>query len=448
MAKHCLRPPRTSTNYGKIAPINAINTGADMNVSLSLKPKIRTRVIPFAALGGLTLLGVGCSANSAGDGSEDAVGTHSEAVVAVNFSNPIAGLSAAELARFNAGVAVFTEVEGPEDGLGPIFNEDSCTTCHSVGGPGGGSTRVETRFVNTVNGVFDPLLSKGGSLIQDHSIGNATCTWIGFDSIPTNANTSSGRRTTPLFGLGLVDATPDSTFQSLAASEAASSPSTAGRVNLVTNLTTNATVVGRFGWKSQVPTLFQFSGDAYLNEMGVTSPQFPVENCPNGDCSLMAACNPRKDLNDDGGDVIAFNDFMSMLAPPPRGPINATVTAGEGVFDSIGCASCHVATLTSGASSIAALANKAYHPYSDFLLHDMGTSGDGIGAMGRATTTEMRTQPLWGLRGVSTFLHAGNAVSISEAIARHRGQANAAATRFNNLSSTQNTQLLAFLNSL
>ena len=132
---------------------------------------------------------------------------------------------------------------------------------------------------------------------------------------------------------------------------------------------------------------------------------------------------------------------------PPRGSINSQVTAGEGVFNSIGCADCHVATLTSGASSIAALANKTYHPYSDFLLHDMGTSGDGIGAMGRATTTEMRTAPLWGLRTVESFWHAGNAVSISEAIQRHRGH-NTAATRFNTLSSTQTTQILAFLNSL
>ncbi len=395
----------------------------------------------------LVLPSAGCSATGE-NASEEALGSTNAAVVAVNFSNPIAGLSAAELARFDVGLDAFLEVEDAADGLGPIFNEASCGTCHAVGGPGGGSTRVETRFGNTVNGVFDPLTSKGGSLLQDHSIGNATCQWIGFDAVPANANTLAQRRTTPLFGLGLVDATPDSTFRNLAAAEAAISPSTAGRVNLVTNLSNGATVVGRFGWKSQVPTLFQFSGDAYLNEMGITNPQFPVEQCPNGNCSLMAACNVRPDLNDDGDDVVAFDDFMHMLAPPPRGAITAAVTAGEGVFNSIGCANCHTATLTSGASPIAALANKVYHPYSDFLLHDMGTSGDGIGAMGRATPNEMRTQPLWGLRGISTFLHGGNAISISEAIARHRGQANAAATRFNSLTATQSSQLLAFLNSL
>lgn len=388
--------------------------------------------------------------NSDGSG-EEAVSVLAEAVVAVSFSQPIAGLSSAELARFDAGLDEFSAAEEPDEGLGPIFNEASCLTCHGVGGPGGGSTRVETRFGNTLNGVFDPMTSKGGSLIQDHSIGAAnppSCWWIGFDSVPANANTLAQRRTTPLFGLGLVDATPDTTFTTLASSEAARNPATAGRVNLVLNISTGHNAVGRFGWKSQVPTLFQFSGDAYLNEMGITNPQFPVEQCPNGDCSKMAACNPLPTLNDDGAGVAAFNDFMRMLAPPPRGPITAQVTAGEGVFNTIGCADCHTATLTSGATDIAALSNKTYHPYSDFLLHDMGTSGDGIGAMGRATTTEMRTAPLWGLRGIETFLHAGNAVSISEAIERHRGQAAAASSRFSNLNSTQRAQILAFLNSL
>jgi CxxC motif-containing protein (DUF1111 family) len=393
------------------------------------------------------------SACASGDGAlGETIGTVSQAVVAVSFSNPIGGLTSAEQARFNTGLTEFVAVEQPDEGLGPIFNEASCGTCHSVGGPGGGSTRVETRFGNTVNGVFDPLVSKGGSLIQDHSLGNTGtppgCQWIGFDAVPANANTLSGRRTTPLFGLGLVDATPDSTFTALAASQASQQPSTTGRVNLVTNLSTGQTVVGRFGWKSQVPTLFQFSGDAYLNEMGITNPQFPTELCPNGNCSLMAACNPLPTLNDNGTAVVAFNDFMRMLAPPPRGTINAQVTAGDAVFNSIGCADCHTPTLSSGLSDIAALSNKTYHPYSDFLLHDMGTSGDGIGAMGRATITEMRTQPLWGLRGIETFLHGGNAVQISEAIERHRGQADAAATRFNNLNSTQRAQILAFLNSL
>jgi CxxC motif-containing protein (DUF1111 family) len=111
-----------------------------------------------------------------------------------------------------------------------------------------------------------------------------------------------------------------------------------GRPNLVTRIATKQTVVGKFGWKAQVPTLFQFSGDAYLNEMGITNPEFPTELCPNGNCSLMTACNPLKTLNDDGTAVVNFNNFLSVLAPPPRGAINDTVRAGETVFRNIGCA--------------------------------------------------------------------------------------------------------------
>jgi CxxC motif-containing protein (DUF1111 family) len=374
-----------------------------------------------------------------------------QAVVSVNLSAPIAGLSAAELARFRAGQTEFEDVEDAADGLGPIFNEASCATCHDEAGTGGGGTRVETRFGNTVNGIFDPLVSKGGSLLQDHSLGrvSAQCPWIGFDAVPANANTVAQRRTTPLFGLGLVDATPDATFTSLAAQQRQHTPGTAGRPNMVANLDKGGAItVGKFGWKSQVPTLHQFAGDAYLNEMGVTSPQFPTENCPNGDCSKMSVCNPVPTLNDDGSGPTAFTDFMQFLAPPSRGTITSDVTTGEATFNAIGCASCHVATLTSGSGASSALSNKTYHPYSDFLLHDMGTSGDGIGAMGQASTTEMRTAPLWGLRARSTFLHGGNAVSIREAVERHRGQGESARFAFDQLGTTQMNQVLAFLGSL
>jgi CxxC motif-containing protein (DUF1111 family) len=395
---------------------------------------------------GLAGMGLGCSA--APIEGEDIDYEHLPAVV-VDFSRPLAGLTAAQLDAFEVGEEDFAEVEEPDEGLGPIFNEAGCAVCHSRGGTGGGSTRVETRFGRTVNGVFDPLVAQGGSLIQDHSIGNtgvpAGCQWIGFDAVPANANTLAQRRTTPLFGLGFVDATPESTFAAIAAAQPTA---VRGRMNRVLRIATKQTVMGKFGWKAQVPTLFQFSGDAYLNEMGITNPEFPTELCPNGNCSLMAACNPLKTLNDDGTAVVNFNNFMSMLAAPHRGTITATVTAGETVFRSIGCANCHTPTIRSGSHPIAALANKDYHPYSDFLLHDMGTSGDGIGGQGIARPAEMRTQPLWGLRTIQTFLHGGNAVLISEAIARHRGQANAAATAFNNLSSTQRSQILAFLNSL
>src|SRR5205823_2369441 len=222
----------------------------------------------------------------------------------------------------------------------------------------------------------------------------------------------AGRRTTPLFGLGLVDSVPAITLLSLAAIEARWHPATAGRPNIVTDVVTGKRAVGKFGWKSQVPTLLHFSGDAYLNEMGITSPLFPNENCPQGDCTLLA-CDPVADPENDGTDVALFNDFMRLLAPPPRPRLGFAELGGSCVFDHIGCANCHVRTLITGASPVQALRFRSFKPFSDFLLHDMGSLGDGI-AQGRARGTEMRTAPLWGLHLMTTFLHDGRATTIAD----------------------------------
>jgi CxxC motif-containing protein (DUF1111 family) len=364
-----------------------------------------------------------------------------------NFTQGHAFLGIDDQARFEEGLEEFSAVETADDGVGPIFNDNSCAACHTQGGIGGGSTVLETRFGKITNGVFDPLSQFGGSLQQLKGIGDlgGGCNFFS-ESILGGANVVARRRTQPLFGLGLVDATAESTFQQIANAQPVQQR---GRMNRVLEIVSGQTRMGKFGWKAQVPTLFQFSADAYLNEMGITSPQFPNESCPNGDCALVARCNPVPTLNDDGDDVELFRDFMVLLAAPPRGPINSTVTAGEGVFNSIGCATCHVASITTSPSAAEpSLRNRTYHPYSDFLLHDMGSLGDNIGAMGVAGLREMRTQPLWGLRVVTRFLHDGRADTISRAVENHAGQAVQARDRFNNLPATQKTQILAFLNSL
>ena len=197
-----------------------------------------------------------------------------------------------------------------------------------------------------------------------------------------------------------------------------------------------------------MPTLFQFSGDAYLNEMGITNPQFPNENCPQGDCAALAF-NPAKGISDpDGEGVEAFNNFMTMLAPPPRGPISVDVVVGGVIFASLGCANCHVPALRTGPHEVQALANQTFFPFSDFLLHDMGSLGDGIEQQGRATGREMRTAPLWGLREIETFLHDGRATTVEQAILAHEGQDAAARDRFQALNSDSKAKLLKFLNSL
>jgi CxxC motif-containing protein (DUF1111 family) len=364
-----------------------------------------------------------------------------------DFGQPLNGLTAEQLERFADGKDDFEEVETVEEGLGPVFNDVSCATRHSVPTVGGGSSRLETRFGSRLaNGQFDPLSKFGGSLIQEQGIGAAgECEYLA-EVVPPEATIVAKRRTTPLFGLGLVDAVPDGTFWNLSFAERFNSDRTSGIVSVVTNNATGKQAVGKFGWKGQNPTLFQFSGDAYVNEMGITSPEFPDENCPGGDCDSLR-CNPMDDVNDDGSGVVAFADFMTFLAPPPRGPINGAALLGERVFGQLGCDSCHTSTLRSGSNSVQALDRVTFHPYSDFLLHDMGSLGDGI-TQNRATGRLMRTAPLWGVRNLETLLHDGRATTFEQAILAQAGQARRSRERFERLSWWERQQLYAFLKSL
>ena len=357
--------------------------------------------------------------------------------------DPLPGLTATQRAAFTDGRGDFTEIENIIDGLGPVFNERSCAACHNAPVAGGGSRRLVTRFATRAGGVFDPLTNLGGLLVQDHAIGPQEGSTHPFrpERVPQPATIVVRRRSTPLFGLGLVDATSDAT--SLALAGRGDAP---GRVNLVDNIRAGMKTVGKFGWKAQVPSLVQFAGDAYLNELGITSADFPNENCPQGNCAELAF-NPTPGINDDGSGVAALTDFMSMLAAPPRGAQTADVNEGETIFQRVGCTACHVATLHTGSSRVAALDHQIYHPYSDFLLHDMGSLGDGL-EMGDAKAAEMRTAPLWGLRFINTYLHDGRANTLDQAILAHDGQARASRDRFAALGANDRNKLIAFLRSL
>jgi CxxC motif-containing protein (DUF1111 family) len=360
----------------------------------------------------------------------------------------LAGLTAAQRSAFADGLADFKSVEEVADGLGPVFNERSCAACHTTPAVGGGSTRTVTRFSRRVNGVYDPLTALGGSLMQDHALGLADGVSHVFhpETVPAVATIVVHRRTTPLFGLGLVDATSDADFIALAQMQANRGDGVVGRVNMVDNIRAGMKTVGKFGWKAQVPTLFQFSGDAYVNEMGITTPDFPNENCPQGNCAELSF-NPAPGINDDGSGPVLLTNFMSLLAAPPRAAQNRDIDDGEAQFDRIGCTACHVATMHTGANAIAALDRKTYHPYSDFLLHDMGSLGDDL-EMGNSTGREMRTTPLWGLRFVTTYLHNGRATTLDQAILAHEGQGSGARDRYAALPAAVKSKLIAFLQSL
>jgi CxxC motif-containing protein (DUF1111 family) len=392
----------------------------------------------FVATGALIAIG-GC-----GSPADEFVGESQDALTA----SPLPGLTTAQQTAFNDGAEEFGATETIHDGLGPVFNEKGCGSCHNIGALGGTGVQFEVRAGRLVNGVFDSLASQGGQLFQLFGVAGqiAGCN-VGGEVVPSNANVTAKRRTTALFGLGLVDATPDSTFTALAASQ----PSAIrGRVNMVQNIAAGRNTVGKFGWKAQVPTLHQFSGDAYLNEMGITNPEFPTESAPQGDPSRVAACDLIPGLEDDGEDVEKFTDFMTFLAPAPTATRSPQANAGDPVFTQVGCDGCHVRTLRSGSNAVAALSGKTYHPFSDFLLHNMGSLGDNIGGQGQAGLREMRTAPLWGLRfaNPNDLLHDGRAHSIRDAILMHAGQGQASRDAFNALSETNKQNLIEFIKTL
>ena len=367
----------------------------------------------------------------------------------VNVGGSIPGLSGSFPAAFAAGLLIFTHDETSATGLGPVFNETSCSKCHNAPAVGGGGTRSVTRFARRNNGVFDPMTELGGSVLQDRAIGgdgNGSLHAFAAETVPTAATIVVHRRTTPLFGLGFVDFTTDADLIALAAAEVARGDGTAGRVNMTFNIQAGTNTVGRFGWKAQVPSLGQFVGDAWLNEMGITTPDFPNENCPQGNCGELAF-NPAPGINRTSRNEGDLQNYMWFLAAPPRGPQSADTTEGEQIFQNIGCSGCHAPTLKSGQSFISALEFKPYHPYSDFLLHDMGSLGDGL-EMGSAIGSEMRTAPLWGLRFFTRYLHDGRAATLDQAIAAHEGQGAASRNHFAALTSDAQNKLLAFLRSL
>jgi CxxC motif-containing protein (DUF1111 family) len=358
----------------------------------------------------------------------------------------VVGLTAEQQAAFLAGREEFESVETVEGGLGPIFNDNACAACHSLPVTGGMSATTVTRFGHMENGVFDPLANEGGSLLQDKATVPAA-----LEHIPADANVVTKRLTTPLYGAGLLEAIPDSAILANAARRQPDGIS--GRAAQITDVATGLPRIGRFGWKAQHASLLGFAADAYLNEMGVTNRFFPIENAPNGNQALLAQVLATTGLNDPPdpvtgrSDIDAQADFMRLLAPPTPRRMSGSAFAGQRVFAQINCTACHTPTMTSGPSDIAALANKTVALYSDLLLHDMGTLGDGI-AQGAATSTEMKTAPLWGLSSRKLFLHDGRAQTLDAAVLAHAGEAAASRDRYRRLPAAQAQQLLDFLNSI
>jgi len=360
------------------------------------------------------------------------------------FGDPLGGLDADELAAFAAGREEFESIETADSGLGPIFNNNSCAACHSLQASGGASAITVTRFgKRNAGGTFDPLTAEGGTLLHAQAIAPAVA-----EHVPADANVIARRLTTPLFGLGLIEAIPDAEIQLLSLRR--QPDGIHGRAAMVTDIVDGRTRVGRFGWKAQHASLLGFAADAYVNEMGISNRFFPHDIAPNGNAALLVAYDKVPDPEDTidpvtgKGDIDHAADFVRLLAPPPPLRPDADAVAGARVFEQLDCAACHVPSLLTGPSPVRALAHVQVPLYSDLLLHDMGALGDGI-EQGAAGARDIRTAPLWGLRGRGPFLHDGRAATVVDAIRAHDGEAQAARRRFEQLGSEEVRRLLAFL---
>jgi CxxC motif-containing protein (DUF1111 family) len=342
----------------------------------------------------------------------------------------------------------FEDVENIDDGLGPVFNDTSCANCHKTPVTGGVSEVVVTRAGRLLNDRF--VEHPGGSLVHDKAIDPA----IQEHLLPGEDFTF--RASLSVLGDGFIEAIADDTIVDIAEHQ---SPDIRGLVIRVPVLEANNSLrVARFGWKNQHASLESFAADAYLNEMGITSPLQPVENTSDG--RSVARYDTVRDPEDDGGDVRQFADFIRATKVPPRGPISGPADeAGQRLFDRIGCGGCHLDTIVTAPVGTAinggtfrvppSLGNMTIHPYSDFLLHDIGTSDPIVQNGGMATYDKVRTPPLWGLRTRLTHLmHDGQSNGLADAISRHNGQALRASLGFRFLSQRDRRALLTFLGSL
>jgi CxxC motif-containing protein (DUF1111 family) len=354
-------------------------------------------------------------------------------------------------ADFDTAQDVFSEIEAIADGLGPVYNAQSCRECHQNPVIGAGSQVTEFRagHFNGISFVDHP----GGSLMNDRAIDASLQ-----ERIAAGQEVRTFRLSLSLMGDGYVEAIDSNTLQAIANAQPAAQR---GQLISVPVLEAAGNVrTGRFGWKNQQASLLSFSADAYVNEMGITSPLQPTENTSVG--NSVAAFDTVADPEDTvGEDIEIFAQFMRSLKAPPRDTaLAATASAvrGSGLFDSLGCATCHVRTINTapagtvingGALTVpAALGDKAIHPFGDFLLHDVGT-GDGIVQNGgQSTRNKVRTAPLWGIRVRDRLMHDGESVSRSDAIARHRNEAQTASNNFAALSVASQNDLITFLNSL
>lgn len=365
------------------------------------------------------------------------------------LDGPIEGLTAEQSAQFIRGDIAFNdEIFTAETGLGPIFVATSCGTCHAGDGKGHPFTTL-TRFGQT-DSTGNQFMHLGGPQLQQRAIYNYQPEVIPvgstFSKFTPPANT----------GLGLLDAVTDADLLALADPNDADGDGISGRPNWITipgylntrtgTVTQGGKYIGRFGKKAAAYDLFHQTVNAYSQDIGIASTYEPYDTY-NGE-----EIDPEI-TNQTVIDVVAY--LKMLKAPIQRNTNDPDIITGKNIFTQISCGKCHVPELKTGSSSISALSNKTFFPYSDLLLHDMGAGLDDGYTEGTAATNEWRTPPLWGLGlskksqgGQYFLLHDGRARSIQEAILQHGGEAQQSKINYQQLTEADKAKLIKFLESL
>ena len=352
--------------------------------------------------------------------------------------------------QFDLDRTIFEERETIDTGLGPVYNARSCAECHQNPVTGGISQITELRA-----GHFDGLLfvsHPGGSLISDRAIDPSIQ-----ERVLGGNEVRTFRTSLNVLGDGFVECIDSNTL--IAISNRQPFGMRGQYIEVPVLEASNQVRGGRFGWKNQHASLLSFAADAYLNEIGITSPLQPDENTSNG--NSVAAFDKVPDPDSDGADVEAFARFMRATKAPPRDEtLAATAGAqrGDQLFTVIGCDVCHVRSITTAPAGAVinrgafivppALGGKTIHPFGDFLLHNVGT-GDGIVQNGgQSTRSRVRTAPLWGLRTRVRLMHDGVRLTRNQAILRHAGEAAPVIVNYRRLTAADRDALSTFLDSL
>jgi CxxC motif-containing protein (DUF1111 family) len=447
----------------------------------------------------LIAVGFGCG-DQAGDTDGDRALSGGEGTVddvtQSAFALALKTLPSADRRAFQVGNSIFNRnwVTAPasatgRDGLGPTFNAQSCSSCHlhdGRGRPPDGPRDPERGLLLRLSAGDPPRPVRFyGSQLQDRAIAGVPAEGrIRISRSPVRGRYGDGTpfelsaprysiadaafgplphdlqlspRVAPaVFGVGLLEAVPEATVLAHADPGDRDGDGISGCPNRVASERGRGggRTLGRFGWKANAATVKQQSASAFTGDIGITSPLFRAENCPPRQrACARARAGGSPEIDARTLERVTF--YTRTLAVPARRAVGSAATdGGERTFAKIGCGSCHLPELKTGDSDVAGLRDQLIRPYTDLLLHDMGTGLADNRRDGLATGSEWRTAPLWGIGLVSIvnrhtrFLHDGRARGLEEAILWHGGEAHGARERFRKLPAHERRELVAFLESL